>query len=147
MKLPDGSPLMHGRRPYDPAKAREYYLRTRKLKGRRKRGTRRQQKLLPTTIATSKELRKSNRKKLKEIRRKLDLLARTGKGKSDVAVRTQSERKEAARNTRVLQKQLADLNESLKRKIADRAPRSEVGAIEKEIEETQKKLKTATKSG
>lgn len=36
MKLPDGSTLMHGPQPYDPAKAREYYLRTRKLKGRKK---------------------------------------------------------------------------------------------------------------
>lgn len=36
MKLPDGTTLMHGSVPYDPVKAREYYLRTRKLKGRKK---------------------------------------------------------------------------------------------------------------
>jgi len=36
MKLPDGTTLMHGVKPYDPQKAHEYYLRTRKLKGRRK---------------------------------------------------------------------------------------------------------------
>jgi len=36
MKLPDGTTLMHGSAPYDPVKAREYYLRTRKLKGRKK---------------------------------------------------------------------------------------------------------------
>ena len=36
LKLPDGGVLMHGKRPYDPAKAREYYLRTRKLNGRKK---------------------------------------------------------------------------------------------------------------
>lgn len=36
MKLPDGTTLMHGSRPYDPAKAHEYYIRTRKLKGRKK---------------------------------------------------------------------------------------------------------------
>jgi hypothetical protein len=40
MKLPDGTILMDGdlahRAPYDPAKARAYYLRTRKLKGRKK---------------------------------------------------------------------------------------------------------------
>lgn len=36
MKLPDGTILMHGKRPYDPAKARAYYLRTRQLKGRKK---------------------------------------------------------------------------------------------------------------
>lgn len=31
----DDSALIHARTPYDPQKAREYYLRTRKLKGRR----------------------------------------------------------------------------------------------------------------
>lgn len=37
MRLPDGSTLMHGVNvPYDPAKAHEYYLRVRKLKGRKK---------------------------------------------------------------------------------------------------------------
>lgn len=34
MSMPDDSALLHGRL-YDPQKAREYYLRTRKLKGRR----------------------------------------------------------------------------------------------------------------
>jgi len=36
MQLPDGTTLMHGAKPYDPAKARAYYLRTRELKGRKK---------------------------------------------------------------------------------------------------------------
>jgi len=36
MEMPDGTTLMHGPAPYDPVKAREYYLRTRKLKGRQK---------------------------------------------------------------------------------------------------------------
>jgi hypothetical protein len=40
MRLPDGSVLLHGdlehRAPYDARKAHEYYLRTRKLKGREK---------------------------------------------------------------------------------------------------------------
>jgi chromosome segregation ATPase len=34
MRLPDGTLLMHGATEYDPRKAHEYYLRTRKLKGR-----------------------------------------------------------------------------------------------------------------
>lgn len=38
MKLPDGSTLMHDGAPYDPAKAHEYYLRTRKLHPRTKGG-------------------------------------------------------------------------------------------------------------
>jgi hypothetical protein len=36
MKTPDGTILMHGTAPYDPAKAHDYYVRTRQLKGRRK---------------------------------------------------------------------------------------------------------------
>lgn len=36
MKLPDGTTLMHGKSAYDPAKARAYYLRTRRLIGRQK---------------------------------------------------------------------------------------------------------------
>lgn len=36
LHLPDGEVLMHGESEYDPVKAREYYLRTRKLKGRKK---------------------------------------------------------------------------------------------------------------
>lgn len=36
MELPDGTILMHGKAPYDPRKAHEYYLRTRQLKGRKK---------------------------------------------------------------------------------------------------------------
>jgi hypothetical protein len=35
MRLPDGTVLMHGKAPYDPVKAHEYYIRTRQLKGRR----------------------------------------------------------------------------------------------------------------
>lgn len=36
MRLPDGTILMHVQQPYDPVKAHEYYMRTRKLKGRKK---------------------------------------------------------------------------------------------------------------
>jgi len=35
MLLPNGEVLMHAKAPYDPKKAHEYYLRTRKLKGRK----------------------------------------------------------------------------------------------------------------
>jgi hypothetical protein len=36
MKLSDGTVLMHGKTPYDPKKAHDYYMRTRHLKGRKK---------------------------------------------------------------------------------------------------------------
>lgn len=35
MQLPDGTILIHATLPYDPAKAHQYYLRTRQLKGRK----------------------------------------------------------------------------------------------------------------
>jgi hypothetical protein len=35
MELPNGTILMHVNQPYDPAKAHQYYLRTRQLKGRK----------------------------------------------------------------------------------------------------------------
>jgi hypothetical protein len=35
MRLDDGTILMHGKKPYDPVKAHEYYIRTRQLKGRK----------------------------------------------------------------------------------------------------------------
>ena len=35
MQLPDGTTLMHGSAPYDPVKAHEYYIKNRKLKGRK----------------------------------------------------------------------------------------------------------------
>lgn len=35
MELPTGETIMHAGKPYDPRKAHEYYLRTRKLKGRK----------------------------------------------------------------------------------------------------------------
>ena len=36
MRLPNGEVIMHAGKPYDPVKAHEYYMRTRKLKGRKK---------------------------------------------------------------------------------------------------------------
>lgn len=35
MRLPNGTILMHGKLPYDPVRAHEYYIRTRQLKGRK----------------------------------------------------------------------------------------------------------------
>src|SRR3954451_21631089 len=46
VRLPNGEVLMHANAPYDPKKAHDYYLRTRKLKGRRP-GTAQPPKLVP----------------------------------------------------------------------------------------------------
>jgi hypothetical protein len=53
MKLPDGSVLMHRSAPYDPVKAHEYYIRTRKLKGRKANVA------LPVTVPTTSKRSKS----------------------------------------------------------------------------------------
>jgi hypothetical protein len=52
MWLPDGTILMHGKVPYDPVKAHEYYVRTRELKGRKK-GLARTRELGRSSIARS----------------------------------------------------------------------------------------------
>lgn len=55
MKLPDGTVLMHGKAPYDPVKAHEYYIRTRELKGRKKANV-----LLPVTVPTTTKKKSSS---------------------------------------------------------------------------------------
>jgi len=52
MRLLDGTILMHGKSPYDPVKAHEYYIRTRQLTGR-KLGTREKLTALDRSSATS----------------------------------------------------------------------------------------------
>lgn len=137
MKIPGGdipiSELTHAFG-YDPAKRRAYYLRTRKLKGRKKGAIQPQtQKLKPLSA----KQKRSTEKKLADIKEKLDRLARLGQsGKSDVAMRTASERASLA-------KRLSGLNEKLKTKLAEGAPQSEIDSLREEIN----KLKTATKNG
>lgn len=99
MELPDGTILLHAGRPYDPAKARAYYLRTRKLKGRKKKGS--------TFVVTDKNkgtiISKSKRK---------------AKGVSkDPKLRKQ--RVNAAVRVAVLKKKLSQLNGELKKRMAE----------------------------
>lgn len=75
MTLSDKTIITHTRSPYDPAKAHEYYLRTRKLKGRRKSttytvnlGSGR------TVILTSRELAEQKAYAAKRLRVTLDKL-------------------------------------------------------------------------
>lgn len=89
MKLPNGEILMHAGVPYDPVKAHEYYVRTRKLKGRKK-GTR------PTASAVRG--------------------ARLPVKGNPVLVK---QRKEAAARVASLQKTLAKLQDALKTKMAE----------------------------
>lgn len=97
MRLPDGTTLMHAGQPYDPAKAHDYYLRTRKLKGRKKGAA-------PTTgkpVPGAKGVKPVQKKK-----------------KSDPAEITKLKAHTAAR-VAVLKKKLHQLQTELKKRMAE----------------------------
>lgn len=116
MKLPDGTVLMHANAPYDPKKAHEYYLRTRKLKGR-KPGAAQPPKLVPTG---GRKLPKAPPKKHTQI--------------SDLSPQQKRELQVVARaRVEKAQKKLNELNKKLKDKMAEA----------KKAERDAKKPKTA----
>lgn len=105
MKLPDGTILMHGKTPYDPVKAHEYYLRTRKLKGRKKG----QEELSPF------EKRRSLGKKADSFTVRL----REG-GTAKLTPQQLAEQKVyAAKRVADIKKKLTELNSLLKKKMAE----------------------------
>lgn len=116
MRWADGSIIMHGRAPYDPVKAHEYYLRTRQLKGRKKATTYtvnyngRTVKLTARQLAEQKayaaERIDNIKKKLSELNTKLLQAVREAKEKKAKSKREASkapsaaEKSEAARDSR-----------------------------------------------
>ena len=123
MELPDGTTLMHAGRPYDPKKAHEYYLRTRKLKGRKKGQYNPAVASLAKRLAgmsdeqIHQEIQKSKNpaeKKLIQImlgnRQKI-----RGKQKPKA---TPEEKAAAARRVASLQSKLGELNQKLKEAMA-----------------------------
>lgn len=98
MRLPDGTILMHAGAPYDPVKAHEYYVRTRKLKGRMgsaPRASTGSARTGPGTGSTKARQPAKDNKKL-------------AKQRSDAAVRVA-----------VLKKKLSQLNHALKERMAE----------------------------
>lgn len=118
--------LRHGEEPYNAAKAREYYLRNRKLKGRRPAGvevsvgrigsksespaeiTRRKEKqnwrVKPTSKMSSKEIKTRTaelKSRLEGLRKTLALLVKQAKARSGVVEKTPEEKaKEKATATK-----------------------------------------------
>lgn len=116
MKLPNGEVLMHANAPYDPRKAHEYYLRTRKLKGR-KPAAAQPPKLVPTG---GRQLPKAPPKKHTQI--------------SDLSPQQKRELQVVARaRVQKAQQKLNELNRKLKDKLAEA----------KKAERESKKPKTA----
>lgn len=119
MELPNGEVLMHAGRPYDPKKAHEYYLRTRKLTGRKK------GQFHPKVAALAKKLAGMSDDQIKEEVRKSNNPAekrligimlgnRQKKQGASKPKATPEEKVAAAKRVSSLQSKLADLNKKLK---------------------------------
>jgi len=124
MELPNGEVLMHGARPYDPKKAHEYYLRTRKLKGRRKGQYNPHLATLAKRLAgmsdeqIHEEIRKSNNPAEKKLI-KIMLTRRQAKSTPPAKPKaTPEQRANAARRVSSLKSELADLERKLKEAVA-----------------------------
>ena len=116
VRLPNGEVLMHANAPYDPVKAHQYYLRTRKLKGRKNAATQ-PPKLVP---AGERKIPKAPPKKHTQI--------------SDLSPQQKRELQVVAKaRVEAAQKKLNELNRKLKDKIAEA----------KKAERDAKKPKTA----
>lgn len=164
MHLPDGTILMHGRAPYDPAKAHEYYIRTRQLKGRTKgsptfsvRKSSGKTVTLTTRQLTEQRVYAAKRVndiklKLAELNSKLNIALREARGKKAKTEReakkppTAAERSKAARES----KQYREKHQqklATKRKAAIKTKKSTeedpVAALQTKIGEIKKRLSTA----
>ena len=119
MDLPDGTTLMHAGRPYDPKKAHEYYLRTRKLKGRRKGQYNPHLATLAKRLAgmsdeqIQQEIKNSKDPAEKKII-KIMLTNRQKKQGTEKPKATPEQKAAAAQRVSSLQTKLADLNKRLK---------------------------------
>lgn len=104
MKLPDGTILMHGSAPYDPVKAHEYYIRTRKLKGR-KRGQGQEHPEASRALG----------------KKASTFTVRLRNGKTATLNQKQLAEQKAYADQRVasIKKKLADLNRELKKRMAE----------------------------
>jgi len=121
MDLPNGEVLMHAGRPYDPKKAHEYYLRTRKLKGRKKGQYNPHLATLAKRLAgmSDEQIHEEIRKSKNPAEKKLIMIMLTRRqkiqGKAPAKPKASPEEKAAAaRRVSSLQSKLADLNQKLK---------------------------------
>lgn len=107
MQLRDGTILLHAEAPYDPVKAHEYYIRTRKLKGRKK-----GRALTPA---------KSSDKTLFPVTRSSTYSVRTAKGVTIklTAQQLAERRKYTAERIDKIKKRLEELNIKLRKMMSE----------------------------
>ena len=121
MELPNGEVLMHAGRPYDPQKAHEYYMRTRKLKGRIKGQYNPHLATLAKRLAgmsddqIQAEINKTKNSAEKKIIKIMLTNRQKIKGKAPAKPKaTPEQRAAAAKRVSSLQTKLSELNQKLK---------------------------------
>lgn len=165
MRLDDGTILMHGRAPYDPVKAHEYYIRTRQLKGRKKGSptytvTKPSGKTVTLTGRELAEQRAYAAKRVNDIKLKLAELqsklvaalgdAREKKAKSEREAKkppTAAEKAEAARESKKYRtknrQKIANQRKSAARTEKTKKEADPVKALQTKIGEIKKRLSAA----
>lgn len=125
MELPNGEVLMHAGLPYDPKKAHEYYLRTRKLKGRKKGQYNPHLATLAKRLAgmSDEQIHEEIKKSKNPAEKKLITLMlgnrQKKQGKAPTKPKaTPEEKAAAAKRVTSLQSKLSELNEKLKTAMA-----------------------------
>jgi hypothetical protein len=112
MQLPNGEVLMHEHAPYDPVKAHEYYLKTRKLKGRRK------GQVQPTTINRSNPFGGRQTRRFGAANT-FEVKLPDGKTVKLTQQQLQEQQAYAAKRVNDIKKNLAKLSSALKKKMAE----------------------------
>jgi hypothetical protein len=164
MRLSNGTTLMHGPRPYDPVKAHEYYMRTRKLKGRTRGAPTFTVKTRTgnTVVLSARELaeqkqyaaeRISNiKEKLNELNAKLRVAMREAQAEKAASEREAAKPKTAAEKAadardaeKYRDKHKGEIASKRRAKAAKTkaAPKDPVAALETKIDGIKKKLKAA----
>lgn len=154
MKLSDGTILMHGRVPYDPVKAHEYYMRTRHLKGRKAASS------YTVKLASGKTVKLSEKQlveqraliakrvndiknRLTELNHKLVVMMSEAKKKKNAAKREASKKPTAADKSKAAKesKQYRDTHKAEIAADAKKASRQASGSASKQ-ESTKKSKET-----
>jgi hypothetical protein len=166
----DDSALFHAAEAYDPAKAREYYLRTRKLKGRKKgsqdepagdrqKGTAAIAKVKKAAAPTkSGEARRAEiaaevtrlRGRLEKLKKALAALVSDAKGrtgakddKSKPGAKDSKDSKGASKLSAADKKKAAERSKKWREKHKDKTPEQQVTALKEQIKDIKAKLKAA----
>lgn len=165
MRLDDGTILMHGPSPYDPVKAHEYYMRTRKLKGRQRSSQSYTVKTRSgnTVVLSARELAKQKKyaaerianikEKLADLNAKLRVAMREAESKQAKSKReadkplTAAEKAEAARDSKKYrdkhQQELASKRRTKAAKTRTRESKDPVAELESKIDNIKKRLTAA----